>query len=154
MPVVADCSFQVHARSAAAPDAVFAALADVPRWHEWAGPLIVRSEWARTGAPEPGGVGAVRKVGAFPVWAREEIVAYDPPRHLAYVMLSGQPVRNYRADVEMAPDGDGTRITWRATFRPLVPGTGAVLERFFERIIQNMANRLAARAEVSPSAGA
>ena len=61
--------------------------------------MIGHSSFERHGAPEPGGVGAIRKLGRWPVYGREEVVASEAPSHHAYVLLSGQPVRNYRADV-------------------------------------------------------
>ena len=139
-------SFEVEATSAAAPEAVFAVLADGSRWKDWAGPLVRRSMWEREGSPAPGGVGAIRKLGAPPVFGREEIVEYDPPRRLSYVMLSGQPVRDYRADVDLEPAGDGTHITWRSSFKPLLPGTGPLMRRYLAAIVGGFARRLAAYA--------
>ena len=121
-------------------------LADAPRWREWAGPLIRRSMWERAGHPEPGGVGAIRKVGAPPVWGREEILEYEPPRRLVYTILSGQPVRDYRAEVELTPVDGGTAISWRSRFEPVIPGTGAFMRWFLARIVGGMARRLAAHA--------
>jgi uncharacterized protein YndB with AHSA1/START domain len=140
-------SYEVTARSAAPPERVFALLADATSWPRWAGPVIGRAGWEREGSPPPGGVGAIRKLGRPPIFAREEVVAYEPPTHHAYTILSGNPVRNYRADVHLVPDGDGTRITWRATFDPLVPGTGAMLNALYRRLIGGTAKRLAAYAE-------
>jgi hypothetical protein len=77
------------------------------------------------------------------MYGREEIVAYEPPTHLAYTIVRGQPVRNYRADVTLTRDGDDTVITWAGTFDPLIPGTGMVLTVFFRRIITRFANGLA-----------
>ena len=91
------------------------------------------------------------KLGAPPVWGREEIVEYEPPHHLAYVMLSGQPVRNYRAEVDLSPTDGGTRITWRSSFDPLVPGTGGVMRMILSRIVAGLARRLAAHAGRSGS---
>src|SRR5207237_5299916 len=112
-------SFATEAFSPADPKTVFDVLADVPRWREWAGPMIRQSMYERQGSPEAGGVGAIRKLGAPPVWGREEIVEYEPPHHLAYVMLSGHPIRNYRADVDLSPPGRGRRIHWPSTCDPL-----------------------------------
>ena len=139
-------AFRVEATSSAAPEAVFALLADGAGWKRWAGPLVRRSTWDRQGSPPPGGVGAVRKLGAPPVYSREEIVEYDPPGHLAYTMLSGQPVRDYRADVRLRPDGGGTRIEWAASFRPAIPGTGRVMRWYLRAIVGGFARRLAAYA--------
>ena len=140
-------SYEVTARSAAPPARVFALLADATSWPRWAGPVIGHGSWEREGTPAPGGVGAIRKLGRAPVYAREEILTYEPPSHHAYTIVSGNPVRNYRADVHLVPDGDGTRITWRGTFDPLVPGTGRMLNAFYRKLIGNTAKRLAAYAE-------
>jgi uncharacterized protein YndB with AHSA1/START domain len=142
-------SYEVTARSAAPPERVFALLADATSWPEWAGPAIGHASWEREGTPAPGGVGAIRKLGRAPVYAREEVVAYEAPTHHAYTILSGNPVRNYRADVHLVADDDGgTRITWRGTFDPLVPGTGRILNAFYRSLIGGTAKRLAAHAEV------
>src|SRR4051812_35462409 len=109
-------SYAVTARSSASPERVFGVLADATSWPRWAGPLIEHGSWEREGDPSAGGVGAIRKIGRWPMYGREQIVAFDPPTHLAYTTLSGNPVRNYRADVRLTSDGDGTVIKWSATF--------------------------------------
>lgn len=142
-------SYEVTAQSRASPDTVFAILADGARWRDWAGALIRHSSWEREGTPPPGGVGAVRKLGSWPLYGREEIVEYEPPTRLAYTILSGQPIRNYRAIVQLAAQDGGTAIRWTATFDPKIPGTGKLLSRYFSAIIGGFANRLAKRAEQS-----
>jgi uncharacterized protein YndB with AHSA1/START domain len=137
------CSYEVTARSAAPPERVFAPLADATGWPQWAGSLIAHGSWEREGSPPPGGVGAIRKLGRWPLYGREEIVRYEPPAHIAYTIVKGQPVRNYYADVALTPDCDGTLITWTATFDPLIPGTGKLVTAFFRRIITTFANGLA-----------
>jgi hypothetical protein len=105
--------------------------------------------WEREGDPAPGGVGAIRKLGRWPVFGREQIVVCEPPSYLAYTLLSGNPVRNYRADVALTSDGDGTLIAWSGTFEPLIPGTGRLLVRVYRMLIGSFARRLAAYAEQS-----
>jgi uncharacterized protein YndB with AHSA1/START domain len=146
-------SYEVSASSSAPPDVVFAVLADGAGWREWAGPLIRHSSWEREGTPAPGGVGAIRKVGSWPVYGREEIVEYEPPQRLAYTILSGQPVRNYVAVVEMTPQGAGTAIRWTASFDPKIPGTGSILRRLFTAIIGSLAKHLATQAGVVHASG-
>ena len=146
-------AFEVNASSSAPPDVVFAVLADGARWREWAGPMIRHSSWDREGVPVPDGLGAIRKVGSWPVYGREEIVEYEPPHRLAYTILSGQPVRSYVAVVEMTPQGGGTAIRWTATFDPKIPGTGWILRRFFTAIIGGLAKHLAAQADVVHASG-
>lgn len=139
-------SFEVVARSTAAPARVFALLADGAGWSRWAGPLVRKSSWECEGTPPPGGVGAIRRLGSSRFYSREQIVDYDPPARLGYVLLSGQPVRDHRADVRLEPDGDGTRIVWRETFRPIVPGTGSLLRWWLRAVVASFARRLAEHA--------
>jgi uncharacterized protein YndB with AHSA1/START domain len=140
-------SYEVTARSAAPPEKVFALLADGAGWSQWAGPMVVRSWWEREGSPEPGGVGAIRRLGLGKLSSREEIVGYDAPRHLAYTWLTKFPVRDYRADVHLEPDGAGTRIVWSGSFRPAFPGGGAVMARTLSMTVGGFTKRLAAEAE-------
>jgi hypothetical protein len=129
-------------RSTAPPDQVFAVLADGAGWSRWAGPMIVKSWWEREGTPPPGGVGAIRALGMKRVGSREEIVAYDPPTHLAYTILSGLPVRDYRADVRLTPDGSGTRIEWSGAFTAKAPGTAGAIGVFLRLTIGSFVRRL------------
>jgi uncharacterized protein YndB with AHSA1/START domain len=132
-------------RSSAPPERVFALLEDAPGWTAWAGfPL---AEYEREGDPAPHGVGAVRRLGNRLASTREEVIAHDPPHHLAYRILSGVPVKDYRADVTLTPDGTGTAIRWVSTFRPKVPGTGPLLAPFLRLFIRRFARRLARHAE-------
>lgn len=39
-------------------------------------------------------------------------------------MLGGMPIRDYRAEIDLEPEGDGTTLRWRSTFSPIVPGIG------------------------------
>lgn len=143
-------SYLVEEVSAATPDAVFALLADASTWQQWAGPVVLRSGW-EPGAPQ-GGLGAVRVLGLAPLSSREEIVEFDPPRRLGYVLHSGERLHHYRATVELlaAPNG-GTRIVWSGTVeRAAAP----VLAALFHRLVAGFARRLARYAErVTPTRG-
>ena len=139
--------YEVTARSSAPPERVFALLDDATSWRRWAGPLVAHASWEREGEPAPGGVGAIRKVGRWPMFGREQVLVSEPPSHHAYTTLSGNPVRGYRADVALTPDGAGTLITWSATFEPRIAGTGRLLEGFYRRLIGSFARRLATYAE-------
>jgi Polyketide cyclase / dehydrase and lipid transport len=145
--VVPACSYEVTARSAAPPEKVFALLADALTWPDWAKPTIGEASWVSEGTPPPGGVGAVRKVGRWPMFGYEQVVVSDAPTHHAYTMVKGNPVKNYRADVHLTPDGDGTKITWGASFDAKIPGTGAAITAFYKRLIGSFAQKLARYAE-------
>ena len=143
-------SYEISVHADAPPERCFALIADAPSWAAWASSVISHASWEREGTPPPGGVGAIRKVGRWPSFGREEVVVDDPPSHHAYTLLSGQPVRNYRADVTFDPDGSGTRITWRGSFDPLIPGTGALLTAFYRWLMRRFARSLAAYAAAHP----
>lgn len=133
------------ARSDAPPGAVWELLSDATSWASWGPWEAVEVE--REGAQDPRGVGAVKVIRSGRRTLREEIVAFEPPRLLAYRLLSGMPVRDYRADVALAPDGEGTRIEWRSRFRARLPGTGGLIRRRLAVVVQDVAERLARAAE-------
>src|SRR5215470_2462158 len=128
-------SYEVVVHTDASPARCFALISDATTWPQWAAAVINHASWEREGEPPPGGPGAIRKVGRWPMFGREQMVVVDAPTHLGYTLLSGQPVRNYRADIYLAPDGEGTHITWGGQFDPLIPGTGALVAAWFRRLI-------------------
>jgi uncharacterized protein YndB with AHSA1/START domain len=139
------------ARSAAPVERVWALLADARGWPEWS--PFDAAELEREGSPPPDGVGAIRRLTYGKNVSRECIVAFEPPHWLAYQLLAGLPVRDYRADVTLqrTPDG-GTAIRWQAQFEPLVPGIGWLVRRRLEPFLSDVAQRLARRAETAPPA--
>jgi uncharacterized protein YndB with AHSA1/START domain len=137
--------FAVQAWSSAPRERVFAVLVDGSRWQEWAGPFVPRSSWQVEGHP-PGSVGSVRRLGVGPLVSLERVVELEPPQRVVYVVDSPSPARGYRAVVELAPDGHGTRITWSASFEPRLPGSGRLLAAAYRSIVAGFARRLAAHA--------
>jgi hypothetical protein len=82
------------------------------------------------------------------VTTREEVVLFEPELRFAYTLLSGIPVRNYRADVTLTDSGDGgTNIHWESKFDVKVPGTAFLFRPFIRRVIGDVAKALAAGAE-------
>jgi hypothetical protein len=137
-------SFEVEVRSAAPIERVWARLADAEGWSTWA--RFSRSSYEREGEGRHG-VGAIRVFGTGPIRSREEVVAFEPPRHLGYTLLSGLPVRGYRADVLLRPDGEGTLVRWSSTWDSAWPGMGW----FMRRAVGDVAKALArAAAETGP----
>ena len=67
-------SFEINRTSKASAATLFRLVADGASWSTWAKPIIVQSSWARQGDPPPGGVGAIRKIGMWPILVQEEIV--------------------------------------------------------------------------------
>jgi hypothetical protein len=93
------------------------------------------------------GVGALRRFGVGPAGSREEVVAWEPPHHLGYVVVSGLPVRHYRSDVELRADGGGTVVVWQGSFDEIVPGTGALIRMILRRMVGGFARRVGRYAE-------
>lgn len=144
-------SYQVEARSSAPVADVWSLLGEARRWKEWS--FLDHSDLERTGSPDPDGVGAVRRFTRFGVGSREEVVVFEPPRHLGYVILSGFPVRNYRSDIVLSPDGTagaGSHLSWSGTFDAKVPGTGRALEIVLQRMIARFASGVTSYAEQHP----
>jgi len=133
--------YRVEARADAPVEDVWPLLGEAARWREWS--FLTASGLERDGAPEADGVGAVRRFTRNGVGSREEVVAWDPPHHLGYRILSGFPVRDYRADVTLERTGDGTRIEWAGSWSPKWPGTGPVLQAVLVRMMQRFADDLA-----------
>ena len=111
---------ELERTSTATPDVVWRWLADAASWKEWTRLTDTRLE--REGAPEPDGVGAIRRFARSGGSSLEEVVVFDPPRHLAYVLVRGLPIVNYRADVTLEPVDGGTRDPVAQRVRHLVSG--------------------------------
>jgi uncharacterized protein YndB with AHSA1/START domain len=133
----------VTATTRASPETVYALLRDGATWPEWS--PLGSYELEQAGDHESEGVGAVRIFKTGWIKSREQIVELVPGRRLSYVLLSGLPIRDYRADVDLEPAGDGTLIRWHSSFNPKMPGTGWLfrrrLGRFIEKLVQGLAER-------------
>jgi hypothetical protein len=143
-------AFEASAVSAASAEAMWPLVADVTRWTDWS---WMRATRLREGDPPPDGVGTLRRFAVGRGGSQEEVVAFEPPRHLGYVAVRGLPVRHYRADVHLddAPQGDGTtgtRVTWRCEVEPLVPGTGRLLRAVLRRMVASFARRVCRYADL------
>jgi hypothetical protein len=151
MPVGRRFAFEVTATSTADAATLFALEADGSRWSQWARPLVPQSTWERTGHPEPGGVGAIRRLGLRPLWVREETVEYEQDRRHGYAMRTPLPIRDYRAELVLTPRaGGGTDLVWRGGFVERVPGSGPVLRAVLRAAISFLAKRLVRAAERNP----
>jgi carbon monoxide dehydrogenase subunit G len=52
----------------------------------------------------------------------ERIIEHDDARRTySYAVLSGAPVREHRASLEVVPDGSGSRVIWRTSAEPTDP---------------------------------
>jgi Polyketide cyclase / dehydrase and lipid transport len=134
-----------HATSRAAPAAVFWLLKNSDTWPRWS--MFKSAELEQPGQDEPYGVGSIRVFSTSVTRAREQVVELIAERQLSYVLLSGLPFRNYRADVRLtSPGGSGTHIDWTASFQCRY-GTGWFWRLFMNRILSDLAKQLAVAAE-------
>ena len=138
-------SFTLVREVAAPPEIVFDVLTD-HRGYSKLTPLR-RSELEREGEPGPNGVGAIRVLTAVGPPMREEVIAYEAPRRFSYTVLSGLPVRDHVGTVELAPSGQGTKITYAVRTIPTVPVAGFAVVAAVKQGIKQLLKGIAAEAE-------
>jgi len=135
-----------RAWSAASPETVYALLADGATWPTWSG--IDSFELRSPGDTGGESLNAVRVFRTGRTTSVERLVELEPGRRLSYVLLSGLPLRDYRADVDLLAADGGTLIRWRSTFSAKRPGTGwlyrRVLARFIRKCVEGLAEQAAA----------
>ena len=137
---------EVEAFSHAAPADVFRLLRDGSTWPRWS--LFDAFELEREGAGDRLGVGAIRVFITRVSRAREEVVEVIPDRRLSYILLSGLPLEDYRADVDLSPTPEGgTIIRWRSRFRPKHAFLGWFWRGLMTRTLTDVARQLARAAE-------
>jgi hypothetical protein len=138
------------ATTTAGPAAVYELLADGSTWPEWS--PIGSFELLEPGDGSPEGLGAVRRFTTGRIRSTERVVERRPGEQLSYVLVSGLPLRDYRADITLAPGPGRTMITWHSTFQPKVPGTGGLYRRQVGKFIARCAEGLARASERVPLA--
>lgn len=123
-------------------------LDDVDTWASWTRPLLAHTTWSKWGNPAPGGVGAVRQLGVWPVYIRELITSHQPGQHQEYTVLSPDLFTDYlgRINLRGQPDG-GTLITWTVEFTPRWAALGLIARFALSRTIGRLAHRLACAAD-------
>jgi hypothetical protein len=139
------------ATTTADPATVYALLREGATWPVW-GPLD-SFELERPGEDEAEGLGAVRVFRSGRVTGRDTIAELVQDRRFSYTHVSNLPMKNYRADVDLTPAGDGTEIRWVSAFDPKFPGTGALLRRgldgFVAKLTDGLAEHASSRARVA-----
>ncbi|HEY6624698.1 MAG TPA: SRPBCC family protein [Acidimicrobiales bacterium] len=149
---MADWSFEVTATSTAPVEALWPLVGEAARWKEWS--FLTQSGLERKGDPAPDGVGAIRRFTSLGVGSREEVVLWEPPHHLGYVILSGFPVRNYRGDVVLVAEDGGTRLTWSSSFDTKIPGTGRLMREVLRLFVRRFVAGVVRAGEAAEAADA
>ncbi len=141
----------------ASAETVLALLDDVDGWSAWARPLVMHTSWERWGESTPAGPGAIRKVGAWPVWIRELILTRDDTGQ-TYTVISPAAFTHYLGSVTVLPAASGgVDIEWRVEFtakrRIADPVLNTVLQTTIAGLLKRLvkaAERRSAREERSP----
>jgi Polyketide cyclase / dehydrase and lipid transport len=132
----------VSAWTPASPTEVYRVLRSGATWPAWSpiGSFELEAEGHEGGES----LGAIRAFHTGRVTSREEIVELRDDRRFSYTLLSGLPMKGYRADVDLDARDGGTAIRWTSRFQAKVPGTGGLLRRGFRRFLQRCVDGLAA----------
>jgi len=85
-------SIERSAVSHAPVERVWALLADARSWSSWSR-LTASGLAEEAPGTDPNAVGALRRFAVGPGASFERVVAYEPPHHLAYELVSGLPIR-------------------------------------------------------------
>ena len=115
---MAQLHVEAEAATKAPPETVWALVSDATRYPSW-GPWS-DGHYKNAGQDSPRGVGAVQVLRSAQRYmgrhstSVEKILEFEEDRHLAYTVIGGIPVRNYRADVTLTPSAEGTHIRWMA----------------------------------------
>jgi Polyketide cyclase / dehydrase and lipid transport len=142
-------TFEVTRTTRAPAATLFRLETDGAGWSKWAKPLVVQSSWEQQGDPTPAGIGAVRKVGIWPVLMREKTIAYEQDRRHGYQLIGPRlPARNYRAEMVLTPNPEGgTDIRWTGSFTEGLRGTSEIMRILLRAVVGFLVRRLVKAAE-------
>jgi hypothetical protein len=134
---------EAQAETTANPHTVWALVKDANTYSDW-GPWCASGD-KNPGARPSGDVGTVRWLGYQRTTTVELVTEVEPGRRMAYTVLRGIPVRNYRADVTLTPTDTGTHIEWRAEWDRTL--AGRIVHRKLRTLYPVIVACLAAAAE-------
>ncbi len=133
--------YEIHRTFGVAPDVVWKLVSDHEAYRDWT--ALTASRLEEEGHPHRDGVGALRFLGVGRIGSRERVVEFDPPRHLAYTIEGGVPVKGYRADVRLTPRADGgTDLVWAGGFDSAPPGLAPLLLVMLRAAVSDFVRRM------------
>jgi len=106
----------------------------------------------RSGSPEPDGVGAIRTIRGMGLVIEEQVTGWKSGERFEYVLTEGAPLSDHVGEMILEAAEGGTLVRWCVRFRPLIPGTGAFIERLVRAGLARGLARLKRLIEVSESA--
>lgn len=103
-------------------------------------------EEVRQGTESRYGKGSERiyRTGIFTI--REDVVAAEPDRYVAYRLISGFPLKDYLGEITITREDTRTRVDWYSTFIP-PKGFGWFWRAFMQRVLTTMTEALVVEAE-------
>lgn len=131
---------RVSGTTTASPEQVWALLGDVTTWPDWT--PFTKAHYAQEGDPAPHGVGAVRRLALGPSWSTERVLGYEPPHRFVYGYEGPLPLRGYRGEVDVVPEGRGSRVTWTGTFTNGPLAGGPLLALVMRLVLGDVVRRL------------
>jgi uncharacterized protein YndB with AHSA1/START domain len=137
----------------AAPEAVWALVADATRYPEW-GPWSAAG-YRGTAGHAPGAVywlrSASRAYGRH-VTTVERVEEIDEGRRIVYAVMGGMPVRRYRGEVTLTPLAGGTRVSWAASWDKTLRGrlVWRGLRDFYPAMLASLTTAAATSREANP----
>jgi Polyketide cyclase / dehydrase and lipid transport len=142
---------QASVVSSSDPEVVYSLLKNSATFPFWS--MIDEFEMVSPGRDDAYGVGSRRIFRTGRLAMFEEVVEIVPNRLVAYVLLSGFPMNEYRAETLLDPlEGGGTRITWRCSFHPKYWGSGwfwrLMMTSVFRRLVRSLARASESRERV------
>ena len=129
----------------AAPEVVWELVANADSYSQW-GPWSA-SGYENLGAQAPDGAGVIRWMRYGRTTTVEKVLVSQRGRRLVYTVVKGIPVRNYRAEVTLSPEGEGTHIRWAASWDRTL--SGRIVHRKLRSVYPDVVSRLIAAAERS-----
>jgi hypothetical protein len=127
----------------AAPEVVWELVANAGSYCEW-GPWSA-SGYQSPGGQAPDGAGVIRWFRYGRTTTVEKVLESERGRRLVYTVVKGIPVRNYRAEVTLSPEGEGTHIRWSASWDRTLPGR--IVHRRLRSIYPDVVSHLIAAAD-------
>jgi uncharacterized protein YndB with AHSA1/START domain len=115
---MAQLHVEAEATAQASTETVWALVSDATKYPSW-GPWS-DGRYEKDGDTTPHGVGAIQTLRSAQRFlgrrttSVERIIEVEDGQRLAYTVIGGIPVRNYRGEVTLTPAAGGTRIRWTA----------------------------------------
>jgi uncharacterized protein YndB with AHSA1/START domain len=104
-------------------DRVFDLISDHAGYSRFSG--VQRSELLREGETERNGVGALRRAHSRPLWFEEEILVFERPTRMDYVIRrTNAPIHHQGASMLLEETGSDTRVVWTTMTEITTPVIG------------------------------